>query len=193
MFATLSKMISGRFVAKKAPAAKQVARACLGVEQLDQRLLPSTVPALVGVTLNLDWSPVAVPTRTLTIESETDNGNGTGTFTALFTDKSLGTTAFVQGTISLKQVPSGVGQRYDYGLSYAGLGPSYFGDAAWVVGSGDFTTTSINTSASSYTQYTSGNPYWGYTGSDTEILYGAFYNDCEWSHSDSDPQAVWLH
>jgi hypothetical protein len=189
MFATLSKIFGSRFAAK---AAKQVVRARLGVEQLDERLMPSSVPALTGVTLNLDWSPVASTTRSLTILSEHDNGNGTGSFTALFIDRSVGTFAPVAGTLALKHVASGVGDRYDYGLNYVGI--TGFGSGLMEVGgSGDFTTTSVNTPASSYTQYTWGNPYWGYSGSDVEVVVSGPLAGWGWSHADSDLQAVWLH
>jgi hypothetical protein len=190
MFTLLKKAFGGRTAAKV--TAKQVR---LELEALDQRVVPSSIPNLQGVTLALD-GPNAVHGRALQIASETDRGNGTGTFQGVCYDAHG--YAPVSGTISFAHGNGSMFNPYDFKVNYSGVGASYFGGPDWITGSGDFTCTSVSSDHDAYSQYSIGlGTNWAYSGSDTEVygVWGAygqlyFYGS---SHYDYDYQVYLLH
>ena len=116
------------------------------VEALDGRLLPSvTVPSLVGRTLNFIDRQCSYGLcyavsngRSLQVLTEQDNGNGTGTFTGWY-QGNYGC-ALVTGSIFFKSYDAVSPQQfptYDFGISYSGVGTSYFGGVDFVQGGGD--------------------------------------------------------
>jgi hypothetical protein len=186
MFTFLKKLVGGRSVARASKPLTRQAKPQL--EALDQRLVLSTVPNLQGVTLHLD-GPV-VGSRQLHILSETDFGNGTGTFQGLC-QNTYGV-AFVSGTISLKHAGNGsVGNPSDFGLTYFGGGPGYYGGADLVQGSGDFRCSQVSSIPGDYPEYTRGTPSWNYSGSDVEWTLGGFFNVAV-QHHDTDWQSAIL-
>jgi hypothetical protein len=91
MFQHLCKLFGNRFKnTKKAPVSH---RTPLDLEALGERLVPSSIPNLVGTTLSLGGG------RSLQVTSETDNGLGGGNFSGTFVDSahgiSLGVTASI--------------------------------------------------------------------------------------------------
>ena len=128
------------------PRRQPVRQARPNVEALDGRLLPSaTVPSLVGQTLNFVDPQCSYGLclyvsngRSLQVLTEQDNGNGTGTFTGRY-QGNYGY-ALVSGSIFFKSYndsgPWGF-PSYDFGISYSGVGTSYFGGVDFVQGGGD--------------------------------------------------------
>jgi hypothetical protein len=189
MFTFLKNLVGGKSAARAAKPLTRQAKPQL--EALDQRLLPSTIPNLQGVTLHLD-GPV-VGSRQLQIVSETDRGNGTGTFQAVC--RNTNGLALVNGTITLKHAGNDtVANKSDFGLTYIGVGPSYWGGIDIIQGSGDFQCAHVNAPASAYTEYTRSfeGPTWSYSGWDTEVYNFFNYGYFGASHSDADWQSAIL-
>jgi hypothetical protein len=187
MFALLRKAVGGR------AAAKVTRRARPEVEALDERVMPTSVPNLQGVTINLDG--VYGGARQLQITSERDNGNGTGTFRGYCWD-AYGY-AYVYGTITLRQVAgvypgTRIASPYDFGLSYFGRGASYYEGSETIQGGGDFTCYRVSHNPGAYSQFVGATrpSYWGYSGWDYEQASGAFFGGSyDAYHSDADAQA----
>jgi hypothetical protein len=168
MFSALRKLLGGRSAGNQATrqaTARPAARPQL--EALEGRLLPSSVPNLIGLTLGFaQGQPNA---HYLQILGESDLGNGKGSFNGLFGDPYHGILTGVSGSLWLK---GRLGSGYDFGVSYSGQGS--WGTTVYqsVSGSGDLITGGI--SGSPY-DYAYGGIPWVYSGQDHEIaitLYG---------------------
>jgi hypothetical protein len=148
------------------------------VEALDQRLLPSSVPNLGGLTMGFlhPWSG----TNDLTIQSVQDQGGGKGTFAGTYLDnvnsnEIVWTT--VSGTITLKGMTNAFGGSwYDFGVSFSGTSTrSFFGSGGWYIdfdkasGSGDFLTPTVSGNAGAYGYYYGAIP-WYYSGQESDGL-----------------------
>jgi len=148
MFQSLRKLFAST---KSSPAPR---RAPLDLEALGERLVPSTVPNLVGNTLAFGSG------RSLQITSES-TGNGQGTFTGSFHDNALGVGVYVTGSI----VPVSANT---YNISYTGADyyPLYYGlgISETVVGVGVYTTST-----------TAGNHYQGWDVDTEGWTYGSQY------------------
>jgi len=166
------------------------------VEALDQRLLPSSVPNLGGLTMGFlhPWSG----TNDLTIQSVQDQGGGKGTFAAVYYDSRDGVLTGVSGTITLKGMisdpwfppgyPYGGPSWYDFGVTFSGSAthiafypsPSGHGNIRvetvdYASGSGDFDTTAISSNPVVYQlPWTGSNGNgaveWAYFGQESDSL-----------------------
>jgi hypothetical protein len=146
-----------------------VPRARLEVEALDQRLLPSSVPNLAGVTM------VFNPGNTLTIQAVQDQGGGKGIFAGYYADSSDGVWTAVSGAITLKGMVGPL--TYDFGVTFSGTAASDFQfnprTGIWsqylsrVSASGDFYTQTISGNAGAYGAF--GIP-WNYYGHESDSL-----------------------
>jgi hypothetical protein len=101
-------------------------RTRLELEALDQRVLPSTVPNLSGLTMYFNGNSG----NTLAIQSVHDQGNGSGTFTGVYVDSHDGVLTPVNGTIALKSTvyhPNLWSSfQYDFGVTFSGSAISNF-------------------------------------------------------------------
>ena len=127
MFTTLKKLIGLGLSGNKGIRRAERPRTRLELEALDQRLLPSTVPNLSGLTMVFNpWSG----NNTLAISSVQDQGGGKGTFAAVYYDSRDGVLTGVSGTITLKGMisdpwfppgyPYGGPPWYDFGVTFSG-------------------------------------------------------------------------
>jgi hypothetical protein len=149
----------------------------LEVEALDQRLVPSSVPNLSGLTMFFDNTTG----NTLAIQSVQDQGGGKGTFTGVYKDSRDGVSTSVSGTLTFKSL-SGYG--YDFGMTFSGSAISNFQfnprtgiwseDLSRVSASGDFLTQSVSGTAGAYVGIF-GIP-WQYSGQEADSLsyYSSF-------------------
>jgi hypothetical protein len=138
-------------------------RGQLAVEALDQRLLPSSVPNLSGLTMAFS------PGNTLLIQSVQDQGGGKGTFVGVYADSRDGVSTPVSGTITLKGLR--VDDWYDFGVAFSGTATSnhqfnprtgiWSEDVSHVSGSGDFYTPYISDKSSAYLDLFAEWSYWG--------------------------------
>jgi hypothetical protein len=171
----------------------------LEVEALDQRLLPSTVPNLGGLTMHFGYPYTEPYTNNLAITSVQDQGGGKGTFVAVYTDSRDGVVTAVSGTITLKgMIPnpwSGLGftsgSWYDFGVTFSGSANHFHFNprtGIWsdtvdrASGSGDFDTNAISSNASIYQQLYSSPAAppgsWAYSGQESDSLtYNSDYGE----------------
>src|SRR6516162_4452593 len=99
MFAVLKNLVGLGLPRNQGIRRAERPRTRLELEALDQRLLPSTVPNLSGLTMAFNpWSG----NNTLAISSVQDQGGGKGTFAAVYYDSRDGVLTGVSGTITLK-------------------------------------------------------------------------------------------
>jgi hypothetical protein len=159
-------------------------RTRLEVEALDQRLVPSSVPNLVGLYLDFHgYLP-----NGLTIQSERDQGGGKETFVGVYTDKMDGVSTSVSGTITLKGMVPDPGPlpgsvEYDFGVKFSGARLSnvqfnprtgiWSDEVSRVSASGDFYTPTISGNLGAY--HGGGIP-WLYMGQESDSLtYNSSY------------------
>jgi hypothetical protein len=170
MFTALRKFFGGVSAGTKPVRAHKRHGVQLTVESLDQRLVPSTVPNLTGVTLDFDASHAN--SHFLRVTSETDLGNGTATFTGYFQDSAHSVGTNVSGSIWLKA--SWAALR-DFGVSYSGRVDYIPG--AWydgVIGWGDLLTNTISSNPSVY-QPQPTNTTWEFIGNDYDYYQINFW------------------
>jgi hypothetical protein len=205
MFASLNKLVGLRSAKDKGARSGQRSRAQLEVERLDERLLPSSVPNLAGVTMHFNnFNTGQSFGTTLLIQSVQDQGGGRGTFVGSFQDSRDGVSIPVSGTITFKGMalnpdPYGawVGSSwYDFGVSFSGsrarvVGKVFTEDEA--CGSGDIYVTRVSGTASDYTNPFSPSftpfDYFG-TESDSHYISNPWYDNL-WTESESVWAANW--
>ena len=166
MFAVLKNLVGLGLPRNKGIRRAERPRTRLELEALDQRLLPSTVPNLSGLTMVFNpWSG----NNTLAISSVQDQGGGKGTFAAVYYDSRDGVLTGVSGTITLKGLR--VDDWYDFGVAFSGTATSnhqfnprtgiWSEDVSHVSGSGDFYTPYISDKSSAYLDLFAEWSYWG--------------------------------
>ena len=195
MFAVLKNLVGLGLPRNKGIRRAERPRTRLELEALDQRLLPSTVPNLSGLTMVFNpWSG----NNTLAISSVQDQGGGKGTFAAVYYDSRDGVLTGVSGTITLKGMisdpwfppgyPYGGPPWYDFGVTFSGSAthiafypsPSGHGNIRvetvdYASGSGDFDTTAISSNPVVYQlPWTGSNGNgaveWAYFGQESDSL-----------------------
>ena len=195
MFAVLKNLVGLGLPRNKGIRRAERPRTRLELEALDQRLLPSTVPNLSGLTMAFNpWSG----NNTLAISSVQDQGGGKGTFAAVYYDSRDGVLTGVSGTITLKGMisdpwfppgyPYGGPSWYDFGVTFSGSAthiafypsPSGHGNIRvetvdYASGSGDFDTTAISSNPVVYQlPWTGSNGNgaveWAYFGQESDSL-----------------------
>ena len=133
-------------------------RARLEVEALDQRLLPSSVPNLAGMTMHFNpFAPYANPSTSLNFQYVQDLGGGKGKFWGFYKDVLDGCSTGVTGSMTLKGLtwnPVAGGWAYDFGLTFSGA-TDYVNyllglNLARASGSGDVYVTRISGNSSDY-------------------------------------------
>jgi hypothetical protein len=135
MFQLLRKWFGGSSGAKSASNARfQATR--LELETLDERVLPSTLPFLVGSTFYFTNG------NSLKITSEPNLNSSQSSFTGYFRDPVHSVSTNVSGVISLNYISSGYS---DFSLSYSGQSTFLSGAVnEGVTGSGDFKAIGFN-------------------------------------------------
>ena len=195
MFAVLKNLVGLGLPRNQGIRRAERPRTRLELEALDQRLLPSTVPNLSGLTMVFNpWSG----NNTLAISSVQDQGGGKGTFAAVYYDSRDGVLTGVSGTITLKGMisdpwfppgyPYGGPSWYDFGVTFSGSAthiafypsPSGHGNIRvetvdYASGSGDFDTTAISSNPVVYQlPWTGSNGNgaveWAYFGQESDSL-----------------------
>jgi hypothetical protein len=130
----------------------------LEVEALDQRLLPSSVPNLAGMTMHFNpFAPYTNPSTSLYFEYVQDLGGGKGNFWGFYKDVLDGCSTGVQGSMTLKGItwnPIVGGFVWDFGLTFSGS-TDYVNyllglNLARASGSGDAYVTRISGNSSDY-------------------------------------------
>jgi hypothetical protein len=195
------KLAGRRSAGNKGGRSAERLRTRLEVEALDQRLLPSSVPNLGGLTMDFFPTPGHpnpwTSNNTLAITSVQDQGGGKGTFAAVYADAGDGVLTAVKGTITFKG-PGGYG--YDFGVTFSGYQISHFQfnprtgiwsyDLSSAGGSGDFVTQAISGNADAYSYGIFSIP-WYYFGQEADSLtYMSSYGDVVLgSHSGGPPRA----
>jgi hypothetical protein len=178
-------------------------RTRLEVEALDQRLLPSSVPNLGGLTMHFGpgIGPVYTPPNTLAITSVQDQGGGKGTFVAVFDDFRDGVVTAVSGAITLKSIgPGWSDPLYDFGVTFSGSATHFQFNprtGLWsetvdrASGSGDFYTNAVSGDASIYQQNHPGQTppgSWIYSGNESDSYS---YSSSSGGYTLSESGPVW--
>jgi hypothetical protein len=170
MFASLKNLVDLRS-ARNRGARRAERHTRLELEALDQRVLPSSVPNLAGLTI---WSNYHSPT--LTIQSVSDQGGGHGTFLGVYQDTLDGVLTRVNGIITLKgMVPVLGASWYDFGLTFSGYKPGAI-SYSLAGGSGDFCTSLVSGNASDYLNPYGGVAWWEYYGTEWDMVVNTRFN-----------------
>jgi hypothetical protein len=195
---TLHQLYRDKLVGLRSARNKRVRRAerprtRLEVEALDQRLLPSTVPNLGGLTMHFGYPY----TNNLAITSVQDQGGGKGTFVAVYTDSRDGVVTAVSGTIALKGLatdPVQGGTKYDFGVTFSGSTTHHqFNPRTGIwsetveraSGSGDFYVTGNYVNSSNYNPWNPNNFVWfDYSGNESDS-YSYYSSDGDDIQSES--------
>jgi hypothetical protein len=131
----------------------------LEVEALDQRLVPSSIPNLSGLTMSCTTNGAGNPFCTLTFQSVQDHGGGNGTFTGYYLDSKDGASTPVSGTIMFfASEPINGLTWYDFNVVFSGTATSNYShflgdwseDLSSVSGEASFWTPAIDGNAGEY-------------------------------------------